>query len=390
MSVRLVDSGWENELRESMRICSGRWLVACPFIKRGVVEDLLNIADLDEITVITRFDMRDFVKGVSDVEALQLLVRAGADVRGMQGLHAKAYVFGDQRAAVTSANLTKKGLTGNVEFGCLSGDPDFVVTCAQRVELLPSAGRPTTEAELKQWAAEVKRILRTIGRDDPLDSLEDHGAPPPDSSLPLNPTGSTTAEDGWLAESTEAFVKFAGTKDDREPLSKSILREITDSGAFAFGSYPIKQGHPRRVNDGATIFMARMTKDPNDHRVIGRAIAIAHDPEVDVASQTDIDKRYCLAQWGYLVRVHQPVFIDGTLGNGVSLSALMDDLDAYAFRRARERTLDGEASVNPRQSLGQQADIELSREGFAWMTEHFQAALSEHGQLDPDVVRNPD
>lgn len=65
MSVRLVDSGWRSELRDGLRVASGRWLVACPFIKLSVVEDLLSVADLDEITVITRFDMRIVVTGTT-------------------------------------------------------------------------------------------------------------------------------------------------------------------------------------------------------------------------------------------------------------------------------------------------------------------------------------
>lgn len=387
MSVRLVASGWEQELRDGLEVSSGRWLVACPFIKRSVVDSLLGVTHLDEIRVITRFDMRDFVKGVSDVDALGALVAAGADVRGMSGLHAKVFVFGEARAAVTSANLTKKGLTSNTEFGCVSDDPEFVWQCAERVAQLHSAGRETTEAELEKWAAKVDEILRTTGRDDPLDSLPDYGAVPPEPTPPEEAPGVVTGEDGWLSESTQAFVKFAGTKDDRAALSKSILPEITESGAFQFGTYPKRQGHPWRVKKGATIFMSRMTTDPNDHRIIGRAIALAHDPDKDMASSADIERRPWLTDWPYLVRVHQPVFIAGQLVNGLSLSEMMDELGPFSFRRAKERALSGEADVNPRRSLGQQADVHLSEEGFAWMTEHFEAALSEHGQLDPDRVR---
>ena len=35
--------------------------------------------------------------------------RTGARARGIKNLHAKAYIFGDRRAIVTSANLTEGG-----------------------------------------------------------------------------------------------------------------------------------------------------------------------------------------------------------------------------------------------------------------------------------------
>jgi phosphatidylserine/phosphatidylglycerophosphate/cardiolipin synthase-like enzyme len=102
-------------------------LLACPFIKRSVIERLLNVTELDEILVVTRFSVGDFARGVSDVAAVRALMTAGADVRGLRALHAKVFVFGDQRAMVTSANLTEAGLAGNIEFGCVSDDAGFVV-----------------------------------------------------------------------------------------------------------------------------------------------------------------------------------------------------------------------------------------------------------------------
>ena len=35
--MRLVDSGWEPELRDGLAMCEGRLLVAYPFIKHSVV-----------------------------------------------------------------------------------------------------------------------------------------------------------------------------------------------------------------------------------------------------------------------------------------------------------------------------------------------------------------
>lgn len=58
------------------------------------------------VQAITRFNLADFAEGVSDVAALQELLKVGARVRGVRNLHAKLYVFGKSRAIITSFNLT--------------------------------------------------------------------------------------------------------------------------------------------------------------------------------------------------------------------------------------------------------------------------------------------
>jgi hypothetical protein len=387
--VRLVDSGWETELSDGLAMCEGRLLVTCPFIKHSVVVRLLNQTSLNELLVVTRFNLADFARGVSDIAALQTLMEAGAQVRGLRGLHAKVFVFGNRRAAVTSANLTESALKGNIEIGCISDDKAFVASCAKRVRELHARGVSATADELADWDESVKGCLRHAGRDDPIASLPDHGAPPaePHEPPPVPAPGVSTGRDGWVAESRQAFIKFAGLGHERAPLTDAVLGEISGSGAFKFGAYPAGQGHPWRVEDGATIFMSRITSDPNDMRIVGRAIAIAHDPEHDMATAGEIKRRDWLTQWPYLVRVHDPQFIDGTLGDGVALSALMDELGPVCFRSTKRRVRAGEQNVNPRRSVRQKADVELSDEGFAWMTERFESALANHGAIPSEQLR---
>src|SRR3954464_3906357 len=98
MSVRLVDSNWDRELRDGLAVSGGTWRVACPFLKAPVVSSLLQHAALDTIHVVTRFSLRDFAAGVSDIAALRAIIQAGGEVRGLRGLHSKVFLFGSQRA----------------------------------------------------------------------------------------------------------------------------------------------------------------------------------------------------------------------------------------------------------------------------------------------------
>jgi hypothetical protein len=107
----------------------------------------------------------------------------------------------------------------------------------------------------------VGECLRNAGRNDAIDGLPDYGAPPaaPAQPPPEDTPAVNTGRDGWVAESRQAFIKFAGLGSDRVSPTRTVMREIRDSGAFQWGTYPFRQGHPRRVEDGDTLFMSRMT-----------------------------------------------------------------------------------------------------------------------------------
>src|SRR5687768_2302554 len=96
-ALRFVGSGWEGLFDDAMAVAGERLRIICPFIKHGIVERLLTHRNPGRIEVITRYDMRAFCDGVSDVEALSLLLERGARIRGVRNLHAKVYQFGRAR-----------------------------------------------------------------------------------------------------------------------------------------------------------------------------------------------------------------------------------------------------------------------------------------------------
>lgn len=81
--------------------------------------------------IITRFNQQDFADRVSDVAALRVLLDAGTAVRGIRHLHAKLYVFGSERAIITSANLTEAGLSRNHECGMVTDGSHAIADCRE-------------------------------------------------------------------------------------------------------------------------------------------------------------------------------------------------------------------------------------------------------------------
>jgi hypothetical protein len=69
------------------------------------------------------------------------------------------------------------------------------------------------------------------------------------------------------------------------------------------------------------------------------------------------------------------------MANGVSLNEFMGALGAAPTQR---NALRGEGNTDPRRAYQQQAAVELSGEGVAWLGERLQAAFDRHGKVPQD------
>jgi hypothetical protein len=124
-----------------------------------------------------------------------------------------------------------------------------------------------------------------------------------------------------------------------------------------------------------------MVDDPDDYLIFGRAVALAHVDDRDVATPAEIRDRRWKEQYPYYVRVHDVEFIAGTLANGIPLSELIQELGSDAFATTQEHARDGSGNTEPRLALKQAAAVRLSGDGVVWVTDRFERALERHGRL---------
>nr|WP_306465263.1 phospholipase D-like domain-containing protein [Rhizobium leguminosarum] len=147
-----MDSGWADEIDAGVRATPGSILIVCPFIKRRTAERLLSVRPPADFRIVTRFDLNAFNAGVSDLDALELLLQNGAKIRGIVGVHSKMYVFGSTRAIVTSANLTESAMFKNKEFGFTTDDPDISLQCHNYFKgLWDCTKRDLTASAIEEW-----------------------------------------------------------------------------------------------------------------------------------------------------------------------------------------------------------------------------------------------
>jgi phosphatidylserine/phosphatidylglycerophosphate/cardiolipin synthase-like enzyme len=202
MSFRLVDSGWQAVMDDALKTHHTELRLVCPFIKRRAAERLLAQGKPKTIRVITRFNLCDFYNGVSDTAALRLILENGAQIRGVQNLHAKLYLFDASRAIVTSANLTHAALNRNHEFGFSADDPAIIATCGAYFDnLWKQAGPNLTATRLTEWETRLSRALSGGSRPTPPAGLDDEGVEagisPPAFPVPAS-----------ISDASQWFVKF--------------------------------------------------------------------------------------------------------------------------------------------------------------------------------------
>lgn len=370
---RLVDSGWGQELEEALRCDRSVLRIVCPFIKSGALNRLLA-ADPQRIRVVTRYNLDDFARCVSDIAALRTLLDRGAGVRGIRNLHAKLYLFGESRAIVTSANLTDSGLDSNPEFGVITEDREAITRCRAYFEDLWDRGTDDLDHEqVEEWDARVTAYLASGANPSKEPALGDFGA---DAGLAQAPRFSSPP---LFTAQGQAFVKFLGRRGDRAGRSLSTIEEVGSAGCHWALAYPNGK-RPRKVQNGDAMYIARLTDEP-DIRVFGRAIGLKHLPGRDDATPADIARRSWKEQWPHYIRVHHAEFLSGKMADGVSLYELMRALGPDSFASTQKNAVQGYGNTNPRRAYIRQPAVRLSPQGSAWLKNQLESAFALCGTI---------
>jgi len=383
LNFRLIDSGWDKVVDEAVNANHASILIVCPFIKVRAAGRLLRYGRPKLFQLITRFNLNDFAAGVSDPSALRLLIKNGAQVRGVRNLHAKLYLIGEGCAILSSANLTEAALLTNHELGFIAKTPEVVDACRRYFQSLwHRAGQNLHLTRLAGWERRLATHSAGGMRRETVASLGDEG-----TSVGLPPTSIVLPP--WVGRVGQSFVKFFGEAHKRENRFTQVLTEVNGSGSHWACAYP-KGKRPRGVQDGAVMYMGRLVKDPNDILIYGRAVAIRHMPGRDDATADDIRRREWKAKWPHYVRVYDAEFIAGSLNNGVSLNELMDVLSADSYASTQRNASMGAGNTDPRKALMQQPAVQLSPQGAAWLDERLESAFAKCGRLTPSMLERLD
>ncbi len=142
--IRPISRDWHRSLAELVRGAREHLLICTPFVghegTRLIIENApASLSTKGRITFLTNLSMANVCQISTDPRAIKSLVDhvQNSAVVHLPGLHAKVYIGDNNRAVVTSGNLTAGGLYRNHEYGIEM--TDTVMVRRIRAELLDLA-----------------------------------------------------------------------------------------------------------------------------------------------------------------------------------------------------------------------------------------------------------
>jgi len=236
-------------------------LMIAPFIQANALKRLLEHFDTTKLQVITSWTASSLINGASDPDAYDILKGIDVPLYIHPDIHLKLFVFQDDIAFHTSANVTARGLglipQGNTEIGCRV---KLELSDWLRInELLANSRRVTDEiqSKAKHYIEENKGAMPPLPdlvlADWPvLDSFSrqslPHSSSPNDlwtyySSGELSGnTRGALAHDLWLYKiknaqlPKEEFFQLLGENFRSHPFIKALVNLLQEKQTLHFGA----------------------------------------------------------------------------------------------------------------------------------------------------------
>lgn len=364
--MELFLKNWHNKFMDELSVTENLKIIS-PFVHEHVIRKILNRVDHKNFELITRYNLQDFALKVSSLKGLKSIVQSGSKVYGIKGLHSKVYLFDHRSALVTSANLTRGGVMSNYECGILLTDKKIINDLHNYFIQLKVIGKnPLTIEQCEDWELELSRQEYSRGQSI---SLPDFGA-----------------SEVIMEHEINYYIKFFGTSHNRVSLDFKVKEEIDRALCHYACGFP-ENKKPRQVNDGDIVFMARMTENPNDYAIFGRAIACKYKEGRDRASAQEMSERDWKKKWPIYLRIKHAIFINATLSDCIFLSELMTKFEHNSFPSTRDRYDNGEIDIKPTKSLMRKAYIKLTPESALWLEHEFQESLKTFGRVRDSFIK---
>lgn len=122
--------------------------------------DLLAGLGTRNVHLLTSLSRMDIITGASSLDSLRLLIEDGVHCRCLTRgprLHAKVYIFGEEWAVVTSANLTWNALDSNIEVGVQLGG-SAVNELGLWFDTLWNRSIPLDPKEISRWQQDTNGL----------------------------------------------------------------------------------------------------------------------------------------------------------------------------------------------------------------------------------------
>lgn len=246
----LAEDGIHRQHRPSLRKILGTTQGLVRIASAYVTDsELLLGSQNHRIQLLTSLVRMDIVSGATSLPALRSLIQAGVKCRSVTGgarLHAKVYIFGDECAVITSANLTKSALDSNIEVGVqLTGT--IVRQLADWFDAFWKSASRIDLRELSEWEQETAALRLAYA------SLrKEVGGRPRRRSEAIPQVRSQAKFRNLLQRAPRFFVCNTNRRHSPDGTDEELMLHSHYAAVWTDFKYPT---HMERVDKGDAIFM---------------------------------------------------------------------------------------------------------------------------------------
>lgn len=161
--VKFHKNGWRDGWADFLSLTCSKLVLVCPYIRRSEVNFVLNnIRRETNLCTMTSIREDSIRSGALEMDALAALSERAFDdtVINLPNLHAKIMIADNNRAIVTSANLTSSGIDKNYEYGVEFAGKHVVNRICADVQNYRDIGVPVSAEKIREISALADNINR--------------------------------------------------------------------------------------------------------------------------------------------------------------------------------------------------------------------------------------
>ena len=122
----IVKNPWDKKLYQLVSQSQKNIKISSPYISKQICKNIFQSKNAHtKIQLITDFKINNLINNSLDIQALEEFIANHSSIKSYPSLHAKIYIFDDEKFVTSSSNLTFGGLVKNFEYGIFSNDKDF-------------------------------------------------------------------------------------------------------------------------------------------------------------------------------------------------------------------------------------------------------------------------
>lgn len=159
--MKIIKTPWKECFLDMVSASKKSIKITSPFIKENICTELLSAKSNNaKLEVITSFKLMNIYAGALDTMGLEKILAQKGVVKNYPKLHAKIYLFDDEKVVISSCNLTNGGLLNNYEYGIYSNESALVNQVVSDFNML---SKHENTGKVKQSDIDtVRKIIATL------------------------------------------------------------------------------------------------------------------------------------------------------------------------------------------------------------------------------------